>query len=186
MQKLIMPIHVPHVTAGFKNTNYRNKFGFEHYGVDMIDMANPRTRQVYGMGYGLVLDRGCDSVFGNYLTIFYPRCYSSHYRSKFDLVVNMFHFSSTRNLKTVSYNALLGVYGNTGSGSKGAHLHIEIRRIEPSSLYLTNRVSAFSTPSFSKSTLFFENPMHFLHLDEEQRLGYDPKYYDDVRVEKYV
>lgn len=69
MQNLIFPVNQAVISAGFMNKNYRQKFGFEHYGVDMFGSS-----KIYAQGYGIVADVGYSSGYGNYVTILYADC----------------------------------------------------------------------------------------------------------------
>lgn len=125
MQKLILPIQKALITAGYQNTAYRNKFGFSHYGMDLISVV--QERQVCAGGSGTVLLTGLDSTLGNVLIVVYPQVYNHQTGATADLVLRYYHLDSVavKAGDAVLCGATLGRYGNTGRYSAGAHLHIE-------------------------------------------------------------
>ncbi len=62
-QKLILPINNTLLTASWQTEAYRRRFGFAHYGADMVSADGNRV--VYSCGNGVVLAAGCDNILGN-------------------------------------------------------------------------------------------------------------------------
>lgn len=124
MQKLILPINKCKITASPKTNAYKNRFGFEHYGTDMVSTSLSRT--VWASGDGVVLSVGNDLVFGNCVTVMYQNCLNHRTKEVADLVVRYFHLKSiaVKVGQKCDINTKLGVYGNTGKYSFGAHLHV--------------------------------------------------------------
>ena len=87
-QKLILPINKMRVTAGYKNSNYQQQFGFRHYGTDLTSTNSDRT--VWGSGVGTVLLAGYDNVLGNVLVIRYDNCQLTTGATK-NLIQRIFH-----------------------------------------------------------------------------------------------
>lgn len=125
MQKLIMPIQSALITAGYQNAAYRKRFGFPHYGQDMVSAIPDRS--VRASGSGKVLLSGLDSTLGLVLIILYPQAYNHKTGKAQDLVLRYCHLKSisVKVADNVSAGDLLGVYGNTGRYSTGPHLHVE-------------------------------------------------------------
>lgn len=122
MQRLILPINKCTVTAGYRNKLYKSKFGFEHYGVDLIG-----AHEIYACGSGIVLAVGYDSIFGNTVIIKYPSVYIHDSGKMQDIVARCYHLSDIKVIKgqAVSKDTIIGIIGSTGKYSCGVHLHIE-------------------------------------------------------------
>ena len=128
-QKLILPINDCNVNAGWKMPAYTKAYGYKHYG---IDIGNPqRDRVVYSPGDGVVVARGMDGNttkerLGNCLVLVYKDVLCSDGKVR-DLACRMFHLESigVEVARSVRRGDVLGVYGNTGAKTSGAHLHIE-------------------------------------------------------------
>ncbi|MCL2056770.1 MAG: M23 family metallopeptidase [Oscillospiraceae bacterium] len=113
------------VTASWKTEPYRQKFGTEHYGMDLISRA--RNRTLWGSGRGTVVSTGKDSVVGNVVAVMYPAALNRKTGQSGDVVFRYFHLESisVRIGQSVTKDTRLGFYGNTGMYSTGAHLHLE-------------------------------------------------------------
>lgn len=118
MQKLIMPVNQATISASFKNENYKNRFGFEHYGVDMYGSI-----AIYSPGNGIVLSTGTDAMYGNYVTAYFPYCWPTD----LPFIFNFFHLSKISVGKGVvlDKDVVLGLMGQTGTYATGVHLHTE-------------------------------------------------------------
>lgn len=118
MQKLIMPVNQATVSASFKNDNYKKRFGFAHYGVDMYGSLS-----IYSPGLGVVLSTGMDPMYGNYVTAYFPHCHPTGA----SLIFNFFHLDKITVDKgdVLNKDILLGVMGKTGTYATGVHLHTE-------------------------------------------------------------
>lgn len=126
MQKLILPINKCKLTASWKTAAYTNRFGYIHYGADMVSTIGSQT--VYASGDGVVVASGLDSVVGNVIAVLYLDAKNSRTGAVQDIVVRYFHFDSRKVNKwdKVTKDTVLGLYGNTGSVGTGKHLHIEV------------------------------------------------------------
>lgn len=142
-QRLLLPIHHTRITAGYKNSNYRKQFGFNHYGCDMTD-RDKKDFSVYGMGNGTVLAAAKDNKTGLTLIIRYNDVILSDGSIK-DVIIRMWHFDKlfVKKGDSVTKDTLIGNYGDTGTYASGKHLHIEAD--------VDLKYPAFS-PSFSGNT----------------------------------
>ena len=123
-QNLILPINKTRITAGYKNVNYKNQFGFNHYGSDSTSTNSDRT--VWGSGVGQVLEAGFDNVLGNVVVIRYNNCQLKNGTTK-DLIQRLYHLDRIDVVKgqSITKDTRVGLYGNTGKYTTGAHLHVE-------------------------------------------------------------
>lgn len=126
-QYLILPLNKAQLTAGYKNANYKTKFGFTHYGIDLSNGVLD-NRTLWAMGNGTVKACGYDNIFGNTVVIVYPDVYIPATGKTQDLTVRLYHMKSiaVKVGQTVTTATKLGVMGNTGQYSTGAHVHVEI------------------------------------------------------------
>lgn len=126
-QKLILPLNKAQLTAGYKNPAYRKKFGFKHYGIDLSNgPADDRT--LWGMGAGTVAACGYDTIFGNTVVMTYPDVLIPATGKVQDLTVRLYHLASiaVKPGQKITTATKLGIMGNTGKYSTGAHVHVEI------------------------------------------------------------
>lgn len=163
-QKLLLPVNHAKLTASWKTAAYRGRFGFEHYGVDMVSTRGQTL--VYASGSGQVLGAGWDSILGYSLIIRYDRAQNAKNRQE-SFICRMFHFRSllVRQGQALTKDTPLGHYGNTGLYSAGDHLHLELDK---------DLAHPFYTPTLSGSSTLFrgrrqgatdstmENPMSWL------------------------
>lgn len=126
-QYLILPLNKAQLTAGYKNDAYHKKFGFHHYGIDLSNGAND-DRTLWAMGKGTVKACGYDNIFGNTVVIVYPEVYIQATGKVQDLTVRLYHMASVavKVGQQVTTATKLGIMGNTGKYSTGAHVHVEI------------------------------------------------------------
>lgn len=126
-QYLILPLNKAQLTAGYKNANYKTKFGFTHYGIDLSNGVLD-NRTLWAMGNGTVKACGYDNIFGNTVVIVYPDVYIPATGKTQDLTVRLYHMKSiaVKVGQAVTTATKLGVMGNTGQYSTGAHVHVEI------------------------------------------------------------
>lgn len=129
MQRLILPINKCKVNAGYKSEAYRKDFGFAHFGVDLG--STDGSTQVYACGDGEVIAAGMDGQhdkdrLGNCIVIVYRDVRLPDGRL-LDLACRMFHFAKIycKAGDLVTKDTVIGLYGNTGGMSTGAHLHLE-------------------------------------------------------------
>lgn len=179
MQKLLLPLDNVILTAGYQNQAYRNRFGFAHFGHDMV--AADGKRAIHGSGQGKVLAAGPDSTLGNVLIVLYPQVSTVATPEGRDLVLRYYHLASIA-LKPgdqVDLTTTLGVYGNTGRYSAGAHLHVETD--------FDTRYYAYS-PTVGKDGTFIKagnaktvsNPSQVLFVGKNQRLAASKASFDGI------
>ncbi|MBD8347793.1 M23 family metallopeptidase [Dysgonomonas sp. HGC4] len=115
---VIFPIKKPqHISSGFgmrKHPIYRD-LNF-HTG---IDIPQPKGVPVYATGNGMVIGKGYDSGYGNYIEILHAGGFRSFYAHLSRIWVN----TSDR----VSITQQVACVGDTGVAT-GNHLHYEIRK----------------------------------------------------------
>ena len=145
-QKLILPINKCKLTASYKNAAYKTKFGFPHYGIDMVSTADSTT--VYASGNGTVIAKGWDTNAGYCVIVKYPQAYNRITGQYKDVIFRYFHFGSINaNLGTsVTKDTVLGQYGGSGLGGMNTwspHLHVEAD---------TDTAYPAYSPTFSSST----------------------------------
>lgn len=165
MQKLILPINKAKLTASWKTSAYLNRFGFVHYGADLVSTVGQTA--LYASGDGEVVAAGRDNVVGNVVVVRYNS--ALHRPSRFwrDVVFRYFHLASisVKKGQKVSKNTLLGYYGNTGILKMANHLHLEADTDTKYPLYSpTVKSSNFirgTTAGASDKTM--RNPLEFLH-----------------------
>ena len=124
-QKLILPINKCHITASYKTPGYKARFGFTHFGVDMVSFAGQST--VYANGNGEVIRTGLDNVLGNVVIARYDDVLNHKTGSSLNVIARYYHLASISVSAGAKINkdTVLGQYGSTGKYSAGAHLHIE-------------------------------------------------------------
>lgn len=124
----------PVLTSGYKTASYREWFkktyGYEaeHYGYDMVDKNGNTT--IYAPCNLIVLESGLDSVLGNCMVLKLTGVITTDGNVAFDsLIMRINHMKQKSPHARGAYvekGKALGMYGNTGKYSSGAHLHIEV------------------------------------------------------------
>lgn len=129
-QKLILPLNRTLVTASMGNAAYRAKFGFPHYGTDMVSAVGDTT--IYASGTGTLIAAGWDKYAGNVVVIRYPGggCTVRRHSGGRDLPVlpSGRDREDPRRGKCHHQGYHSGRYGGSGMGSKSywsPHLHVE-------------------------------------------------------------
>lgn len=129
-QKLILPINNCKLTASYKNTSYKNKFGYTHYGIDMVSTAGSTT--VYASGNGTIVNKGWDTNAGYVIVVRYNSAYHKTSGTYQDVIFRYFHLNSIHASRyvgeTVTKDTILGYYGGSGFGQLdywSPHLHVE-------------------------------------------------------------
>jgi len=132
--------YYPTTTCYAKDSNHNSAFGlgFNYTGVTSLGGVNylcynghpgydyaVNTVNVYSTASGIVVAAGNDSCLGNYVEIEHTGGFTTKY----------FHLASinTSNVQVDQYidsGILIGVSGNTGSCSSGAHLHFQVENSE--------------------------------------------------------
>lgn len=128
-QKLIVPIDACQINAGYRSKRYLKEWGFNHYGVDLIERNKQRT--LHACGNGVVVACGMDGEtagqrLGNCVVIVYDDVELPDGRV-LGLSSRMYHLDSIacKVGDRVTVDTVLGQYGSTGQYSSGPHLHIE-------------------------------------------------------------
>lgn len=124
VQKLILPINKCRVTASKGMVSYKKKYGFDHYGTDMISTVGDTT--VYASGNGVCLAAGMDTLFGNTVIVKYQNVYNHTTKKTCDIILRYFHGAKIliKEGDTVTKDTAIMHYGSTGKYVSGAHLHI--------------------------------------------------------------
>lgn len=124
-QRLILPINRCRVTASYKTTAYRARFGFSHYGADMVCFSGQNT--VFASGNGVVAAAGPDYLLGNVVIVRYNDVFNHRTGRSMNVIARYYHLASilVNCGKVVTSNTRIALYGNTGKYSAGAHLHLE-------------------------------------------------------------
>lgn len=142
-QKLVQAINDMTISASFKNTAYKKKFGFEHWGFDCYGSLT-----VWSQGEGIVLGCGLDQCYGKYVSILY-----FDVEEKGNVVANYFHLDSHSDGIVrgahVNKDIRIGVMGKTGTYATGVHLHTEMRQYALGEEFL---LSPYGTNTFKQST----------------------------------
>ena len=125
-QKLILPINKCRLTASWKTQSYLDRFGFVHYGADMVSSAGDRA--VFASGNGTVAAVGRDNVVGNVVAVVYPKALNHRKNQVHDVTLRYYHFESVSVQvgQIVNKDTRLGIYGKIGSMDMSNHLHLEI------------------------------------------------------------
>lgn len=115
------PVKNPKITSAYGWRTLDGEKNF-HYGTDIIG-----GKDIMAVASGKVVSAGYDKTGGNFVAIKHEDGYVSCY----------FHLASASVAKgdTVTQGQKIGVMGDTGTGARGVHLHLEIRTRWQGSLY---------------------------------------------------
>ena len=174
-EKAILPINNARITAGYKNALYRQKMGFEHFGIDMADLKRKDTA-VYAPFKMKVIAVGSDTLMGVSVIAVSVNPVDVHYGPKKGarrLVVRMAHLAKTF-VKVgdivAPEDTKVADYGSTGKYGGSAHLHIEID---------TDINCPQYSPTLSRSSNIWKagrdstlNPMDVFKVDASGQRGY--------------
>ena len=151
-QKLIMPVNKSTVTATFKNQKYYKKFGFEHYGIDLVGDS-----VIWSCGQGICLLAGLNTLYGKYASILYPDCHG--YAAPF-ILAQFFHMKDIycHTGMILNKDSKVGIMGCSGKYATGVHLHLEFIPVNN----LDNLLN-FNSPEKINNNLKF-NPLRILHV----------------------
>lgn len=151
-QKLIMPVNNSTITATFKNKKYYTRFGFVHYGIDIIGDSN-----VWSCGDGIVTLTGLSNTYGKYASVIYPDVKGSAFPF---LLANYFHLNSVSVTpgQVVSKDTRVGIMGCTGKYVTGIHLHFELFPLQ-----CINALIHYNAPDYLPNNNKI-NPLSILHL----------------------
>ena len=115
---------VTRISQRFSNANAAS-----HYGTDIVrvDGVNSTGKAIYSPCAGKVVDAGERSTMGNYVII--ETTQTDSYGNK--LTIRLLHMRDDPLVDKgdmVTVNTCLGYIGNTGIGSKGPHLHVDVNK----------------------------------------------------------
>ncbi len=168
-QKLVLPINKAKLTASMKTAAYKTKFGFEHYGVDMVSTAGDRT--LWASGNGTVVAAGNDSVVGNVVAVLYPAAANHKNNAAQDVILRYYHLAGIEVTvgQAVTKDVKLGQYGNTGSMSMAPHLHMEADTDTAHPLYspTVNSSSLLKGRSAGANDKTMSSPLDWLHCKSD-------------------
>ncbi len=169
-QRLILPINKTKLTASMKTTAYKTRFGVEHYGVDMVSAEGNLT--LWASGEGTVVAAGKDSVVGNVVAVLYPGAVNHHTGKESNIIFRYYHLKEimVQTGQTVDKDTTLGTYGNTGSLSTGAHLHLEADTDTAHPLYSPTvlRSSFLQGRAAGANDKTMSNPLDWLHRKSDK------------------
>ena len=138
-QKLVFPVNKAKITAGYMSKMYKEKHGYNHYGVDMI-CVNDADFTVYACGNGTVITAGNDVGLGYITVIRYDNVVIGD-GSVSDVIATTFHHEAgsikVKAGDKVNANTIIARYGKTGYGIEGEHLHIQFDTDVSNPLYCT-------------------------------------------------
>lgn len=132
-QKLAIPVRKCTITADYKCEAYKNKYGYDHFGID-ITSIDDKHLEVYACGNGTVIDCGLDGKNGpysglGYITIIRYDDVELCDGTIVDVICTTFHHEEgsilVRKGQTVNAETQIAKYGKTGTGIEGEHLHIQ-------------------------------------------------------------
>jgi len=164
-QGLILPINKCRLTASWKTGAYFTRFGFAHFGADMV--ATDKNAVVFASGNGEVVATGRDSVVGNVVVVQYNNAQNRVRDRSWDVIFRYCHFAriDVRKGQKVTKDTVLGLYGNTGMILMAPHLHLEADIDTKWPLHSpTIRSGSFikgTSAGATDKTMF--NPLEFLH-----------------------
>lgn len=165
-QKLILPINKCKLNASWQTAAYQTQFKMIHYGVDLVSTAG--STQLYASGDGTIVATGNDSVLGNFIVVRYMNVYNNITKTSCDLICRMWHLASIA-IKVgdkVTKDSKIGLYGNTGQYTTGAHLHLEVDTDVEHPMYtptLSGKTANFFGTSYGANAKTMSNPFEWIH-----------------------
>lgn len=162
-QKLIFPINNMCIVAGYKNNNFKNTCGREHYGQDVTSKNGIKI--VYASGKGVVLNCGYDKKYGYVVSIKYSNTYNEKTNKCSDICIRYFYLSNLRvySGKSVTKDTVIGTIGHGSELCNDNYLHYEIDSD-------VRKQYAFWTPSINCNSNILHtgcdstiNPIEILH-----------------------
>jgi len=164
-QKLILPINRCKLTASMRTAAYLSRYGYNHYGADMVSTAG--APNVYAGGNGTVVAAGWDNVVGNVVAVRYNGAQNHATGEEADLILRYFHLASisVRSGQAVDKDTVLGRYGCTGMLAMAPHLHLEADTDVAYPLYSptvrsSNLIRGTARGAHDRTV---RHPMEFLH-----------------------
>ena len=176
MQYLIMPFAKQMMLCGYKTKEYRNYWGYDHYGIDVstIQGGAGDDPTVYASGDGVVLAAGKDDKLGYGVAICYNDVYNHNTKSVQSLVGRYMHMRSmsVKEGDVVKAGTPIGVEGKEGTGDY--HLHLEFDT-DCTPKYATWTPQVAGSNFWKKGIDTTVNPSFVLHVGEQQTIV-DPTY----------
>lgn len=169
-QKLRIPFKKAMMLCGYKNSNYKDAWGYPHYGIDIsTKQGNAGTDdKIYGSGIGEVVAAGKDNTLGYGVAVLYKGCEYRYGTTESDIIVRYMHMSSISVAKgdSVTLDTVIGVEGK--EGTEDYHLHMEMDTDTKYPVY---------SPQVSKNHTFWKkgtdttlNPSFYLWQDDSHTL----------------
>lgn len=149
-QRLVFPVKKAKITAGYMSKMYKEKHGYNHYGVDMI-CVNDEDFTVYACGNGTVITAGNDVGLGYITVIRYDNVIIGTGSSSTvsNVIATTFHHEAgsikVKAGDKVNADTVIARYGKTGYGIEGEHLHIQFDTDISNPLYCTGINGSGST-----------------------------------------
>lgn len=176
-QRLILPFVRSMMLCGYKVAEYREHWGYPHYGIDIstIQGGAGKDPTVYASGTGRVLAAGKDAKLGYGLAVLYPGAVNHRTGKAADLTARYMHLREiyVKAGEEVAPGDKLALEGKKGTGDY--HLHLELDA-DARAEY------ARWSPQVSSGLTFWVhgvdstvNPSDYLHIGQGQSLA-DPTY----------
>lgn len=160
------PLKQSVITAFYKQQSYKDKFGFEHYGLDLISRCGDTN--VYAPLSGIVLHIEENSLLGKCMvTLHKDVAHPSGWLLAPAIVIRYFHlreFISQPNDYILSGDPIAN-YGKTGQHVTGSHLHIEFDCDSAHPLFtptITTRAGAFKGTAYGAHSKSMVNPLEWI------------------------
>lgn len=132
-KKLPIPIAEPLLTSGYGNRIIDGKTQF-HFGVDYVNKPRNNTR-IYAVDNMKTLDVYQTPSSGNTIEFIYE--------SYPEYIIRFMHLHDLPIKRDYKKGEIIGNYGNTGF-SRGAHLHIDVKKVGSSQFINPNEVFQIS------------------------------------------
>lgn len=172
-QRLILPFVRSMMLCGYKVAEYREHWGYPHYGIDIstIQGGAGDDPTVYASGTGRVLAAGKDAKLGYGLAVLYPGAVNHRTDKAADLTARYMHLREiyVKAGDEVAPGDKLGLEGKEGTGDY--HLHLELDTD-------TREEYARWSPQVSSGLTFWVkgvdstvNPSDYLHIGPGQSLA---------------
>lgn len=178
-QKLVMPFKKQMMLCGYKNTEYLNYWGYQHYGCDIstIQGGAGDDHNIYASGNGIVVACGKDPTLGYGICILYKDVEMNTGDIKENLVARYMHCKQmfvTQGQK-VKKGDKIAVEGKEGTGDY--HLHIEFDT-DANYPQWTPQVAKRTNAFWIKGVDSTVNPSLIMYCDYDQEIV-EPTYNPD-------
>jgi murein DD-endopeptidase MepM/ murein hydrolase activator NlpD len=138
-------------------------FGTPYYGKSIhsgVDLGG--DEKVVSVTNGIVRKSGFDAGFGNYVLV-YADDGTCHLYAHLDKII-------IKQRSSVNVGDLIGIMGNTGSGSHGVHLHYEIRTGNNCQLGEGNLFVHLFAESEEELETYWINPHTYIYDENESNI----------------